>query len=128
MDEADPDAAALLTRLVAVIDAHDWVGLPALLHRDFTCRLVHTGEVFDRDQWVRLNADYPGFQHMELEELVADGDRGVVRARVTGTSTGGDEQVFAVASFATVRDGLLVNLTEVWADVDQQAPPGTRPS
>ena len=37
----DMDAASLLTRLAQVIDAHDWTGLPALLHDDFTCRLVH---------------------------------------------------------------------------------------
>ena len=121
------DAATLLTRLAEVIDAHDWEGLPALLHPDFTCRLVHTGEVFDRDGWVRLNADYPGFQRMLLEDLVADGDRGVLRATVTGTSATGGELVFAVASFATVRDGLIAELTEVWADVDQEAPAGTRP-
>lgn len=121
------DTAALLTRLAEVIDAHDWAGLPALLHPDFTCRLVHTGEVFDRHQWVRLNADYPGFQRMEVEDLVADGDRGVLRATVVGTGASGEDLVFAVASFATVRDGLVAELTEVWADVDQQPPPGTRP-
>lgn len=121
------DAATLLTRLAEVIDTHDWAGLPALLHPDFTCRLVHTGEVLDRDQWVRLNADYPGFQRMIAEDLVAAGDRGVLRARVVGTGSAGEDLVFSVASFATVRDGLLVELTEVWADVGQQAPPGTRP-
>ena len=121
------DAAALLTRLAEVIDAHDWDGLPALLHPDFTCRLVHTGEVFDRDQWVRLNADYPGFQRMHREDLVADGDRGVLRARVIGTRDDGGDLEFAVASFAAVRDDLIVELVEVWADVDQQAPEGTRP-
>ncbi len=89
------DAASLLTRLTEVIDAHAWDALPLLLHPDFTCRLVHTGEVFDRDVWVRLNADYPGFQRMLL-------------------------------SFATLRDGLLAELTEVWADVGQPAPEGTR--
>ena len=121
------DAAALLTRLAEVIDAHDWAALPALLHEDFRCRLVHTGEVFDRDQWVRLNADYPGFQRMHLEDLVADGDRGVLRARVIGTGSDQEDLVFAVAGFATVRDDLLAELTEVWADVDQQPPAGTRP-
>jgi hypothetical protein len=35
--------------------------------------------------------------------------------------------VFAVASFATVRDDLLAELVEVWADVGQDAPAGTRP-
>lgn len=121
------DAATLLTRLAAVIDAHDGEGLAALLHPDFTCRLVHTGEVFDRDAWVRLNADYPGFQRMHLEDLVADGDRGVLRATVVGTGEAGADLRFAVASFATVRDGLVTELTEVWADVDQQPPEGTRP-
>ncbi|MDR7251463.1 RimJ/RimL family protein N-acetyltransferase/ketosteroid isomerase-like protein [Nocardioides sp. BE266] len=121
------DAATLLTRLAEVIDAHDWDGLPALLHDDFTCRLVHTGEVFDRDGWVRLNADYPGFQRMHVEDLVADGDRGVLRARVIGTDSDGRDLLFAVASFVTVRDDLVVELTEVWADVGQQAPEGTRP-
>ena len=40
------DARALITRLAEVIDAHDWEALPGLLHPDFTCRLVHTGEAF----------------------------------------------------------------------------------
>ena len=122
------DAAALLTRLAAVIDAHDWDGLPALLHPDFTCRLVHTGKVFDRDGWVRLNADYPGFQRLLAQDLVASDERGVLRADVVGTGSQGEELRFAVASFATVRDGLLAELVEVWADVDQQAPAGTRPA
>ncbi len=34
---------------------------------------------------------------------------------------------FVVASFGTVRDDLIVELVEVWADVDQEAPAGTRP-
>ena len=121
------DAAALLTRLVEIIDAHDWVALPGVLHPDFTCRLVHTGEVFDRDGWVRFNADYPDFERMNAEDLVADGERGVLRARVTGRGGAGKELEFAVASFATVRDGLLAELVEVWADVDTQPPAGTRP-
>ncbi len=121
------DTATLLTRFAEVIDAHDWEGLRALLHPDFACRLIHTGEVFDRDQWVRLNADYPGFQRMLLEDLVTHDDRGVLRATVIGTSDTGGEVVFAVASFAALRDGLLIELTEVWADVDEEAPPGTRP-
>ena len=121
------DARALLTRLADVIDAHDWEALPGVLHRDFTCRLVHTGEVFDREEWVRFNADYPGFERMHVEDLVVDGDRGVLRARVTGRGGAGERLEFVVASFASVRDGLLVELVEVWADVDQQAPEGTRP-
>ena len=74
------DAAAVLTRLAEVIDAHDWEALPALLDDDFTCRLVHTGEELAKPEWVRFNADYPGFERMHVEDLVADGDRAVLRA------------------------------------------------
>ncbi|NYE37470.1 hypothetical protein F4692_002603 [Nocardioides cavernae] len=122
------DAATLLTHLGRVIDAHDWPALPSLLHPDFSCRLVHTGEVFDRDGWVRLNADYPGFQRMHVEDLVADGEKGVLRATVIGTGDDGFDLVFAVASVGTLRDGLLHELVEVWADVGQAAPAGTRPA
>ena len=120
------DTATLLTRLAAVIDAHDWDGLPDLLHPDFSCRLVHTGEVFDKEQWVRFNADYPGFERMLVEDLVTDGDRGVLRARVVGRGDAGEQLVFAVASFASTKDGLVSELVEVWADVDQEPPAGTR--
>lgn len=94
------DARALLVRLAEVIDAHDWEALSGLLHPDFTCRLVHTGEVFDRDTWVRLNADYPGFQRMVVEDVVADGGRAVIRATVTGIGADGSAEGCAVASFA----------------------------
>lgn len=120
------DTRAVVTRLAEVIDAHDWDGLADLLHPDFTCRLVHTGELFDREGWVRLNADYPGFQGMQLLDLVVEDDRGVLRARVIGTAEDGTDLEFAVASFATVGDGLLAELVEVWADVDQQPTAGTR--
>lgn len=120
------DSAALLTRFAEVIDAHDWEGLPALLHPDFVCRYVHTGEVYDRDPWVRLNAGYPGFQRFVVEDLVASGDRAVLRATVTGTAEDGSEQAFAVASFATFTDDLISELTEVWTDVGQAPPEGTR--
>lgn len=120
------DAAELLHRLAEVIDGHRWDELPALLHEEFTCRLVHTGERFDREGWVRLNAEYPGFQRFILEETVACGDRAVGRAHVTATAEG-QTQHFAVASFLTARDDLIGDLTEVWTDVGADPPEGTRP-
>lgn len=123
------DVSAVLARLVATIDAHDWAALPALLHEDFVCRLVHTGETFDRDAWVRFNADYPGFDRMVLRDLVAGGERVVGRAHVTGfvgDGGGGELHHFEVAMFLTVRAGLIVENIEVWAEVGQTAPDGTR--
>lgn len=115
------DAASAPQALATVVDAHDWEALAALLHPDFTCRLVHTGESFDASGWVRFNADYPGFERFVLLDAVAHGDRAVGRARVTGRDATG-EQEYAVAFFLTVRDGLLLEDTEVWTDV-AAAPP-----
>lgn len=111
----------------AAIDAHDWDALAALLHDDFSCRYVHTGEVFSKAQWVQLNADYPGFQHFVLEDVVTNGDRAVGRAHVTGSSDGADQH-FQVATFVSFSEGLIMEMVEVWTDVDQSVPEGSRPA
>ncbi|ANS79752.1 hypothetical protein SGUI_2356 [Serinicoccus hydrothermalis] len=117
----------MVPRLVETIDGHRWEDLPDLLAPGFTSRLVHTDETFDRDAWVRLNADYPGFERMELEDLVADGGRAACRAHVTGVVEGRTAH-FEVAMFVTVAEGVIQEMTEVWADLDGVAPEGTRPS
>ena len=121
------DARQLLTRVCDVIDAQDWEVLPELLHDDFVCRYVHTGEVFDRDAWVRLNAAYPGFDHLVLEDVVGSTSRAAGRCHVTG-QVDGRLQHFEVATFITVRDGLVSEMTEVWTDVAQTPPEETRPA
>lgn len=117
----------MMTRLAELLDARGWDELPGLLHDDFVCRYVHTGEVFDRDAWVRLNAEYPGFDHLVLKDCVGTDARAAGRSHVTGYV---DEQLqhFEVATFITLRDGLIAEMVELWTDVDAQAPSGTRPS
>jgi hypothetical protein len=117
----------ILRLLADVLDSRRWDDLPALLHKDFACRYRHTGEEFDCDGWVRLNADYPGFQHFVLEDCVGSGDRAAGRAHVTGMADG-QLQHFGVASFVTVRDGLIAELTEVWTDIGRLPPEGHRPN
>ena len=120
------DATTMMTRLAEVIDAHAWDALPGLLHHDFVCRLVHTGETFDGDSWVRFNAEYPGFDHLELQECVGTADRAAARSHVTGY-TNEKLQHFEVATFITLRQGLIAEMTEVWTEVDQEALHGRRP-
>lgn len=119
------EATTVLARLCEVIDAHAWSELDPLLAEDFTCRLVHTGETFDKESWIRFNAEYPGFQDLVVEDLVGAGDRAVSRCRVTG-EVEGRLQHFEVASFVRVVDGRISELTEVWTDVDQAPHPGIR--
>ena len=122
---ASMDATDALSGLMTAIDERRWEDLSAFLHPDFTCRLVHTGEVFDRDAWVTFNAGYPGFGRLIVEDLVGSGDAAASRALVWGRSEAG-VQHFACASFAHLRDGLIVELVEVWTALEQDAPEGTR--
>jgi len=119
-----PDEA--LRGLMIAIDEHRWDDLESFLHPEFICNYVHTGETFGRDDWIKVNRDYPGFEHLTVEDLIANTSAAVCRSHVTGRGEQG-LQHFECASFASMKDGLIVQLTEVWTDVDQQAPPGTRP-
>jgi hypothetical protein len=102
-------AAQSLTRFAELIDARDWDRLPDVLAPGFEARFMHTGETFDRDGFVALNREYPIVVRFLVEDLVADGDRAVLRARVTDGA-----ETWHVASFATVgADGLLTELVEV---------------
>lgn len=111
---------------MTAIDERRWDDLQPLLHPDFTCRLVHTGESFGRNEWIQFNCEYPGFERLTIEDLVADQTQAVSRTRVTCRNEG-VAQIFECATFARLKDGVIVHLTEVWTDVEQQAPPGTRP-
>ena len=117
----------MMNQLASIIDGHRWEELPRLLHQDFTCFYVHTGEHFDRDTWVRLNAEYPGFQRFVLEDCVGEATRAAGRAHVTAESEGRLNH-FQVATFITVRNDLITDMTEVWTGVDETAPVGTRPT
>ena len=111
------EASAVLRELWARIDAQDWEGLAGLLDPGLTAHYTHTGENFSPDELVRLNREYPGRWHVDVEDVVGEGDRAVSRARVSdGTQT------HHVASFATVRGGLVTELVEVWAESGVPAP------
>lgn len=109
--------AETLTRFAAILDAREWGALPGILTADFSAHLVHTGERFDRDGFVALNRDYPIVVRFLVQDLVACGDRAVLRARVTD-----GEQTWHVASFATVAEGRIGELVEVWADAADVPP------
>lgn len=110
--DARPDPHETLTRFADAIATRDWDGLAALLAADFAARLVHTGETFDRDGFVAFNRDYPGPWTFALEDVVASGSTGVLRARVSA-----EPATYYVASFATLDEsGSIVDLTEVWTD------------
>ncbi|GAA5149284.1 hypothetical protein GCM10023340_24370 [Nocardioides marinquilinus] len=108
------DADVLLRRYASAIDARDWTALRAVLADDFEARFVHTGETHDADAYVAFNRDYPGAWRFVVDDLVADGSRGVLRARVTDGS-----ETFHVAVFATAGDDVLTEAVEVWTEAEK---------
>ncbi|ROR93311.1 SnoaL-like protein [Salana multivorans] len=120
-------AVEALSGLMTAIDERRWADMAAYLHPEFRCRYSHTGEVFTAEEWIRLNAEYPGFDHLTVRQLVGDDTAAACRAHVTGEGETGLSH-FECATFITMADGLIREMTEVWADVAQQAPPGTRPA
>ncbi|GGB39101.1 hypothetical protein GCM10011492_32370 [Flexivirga endophytica] len=119
-------AETLLRDLCSRIGACSWDTLGELLHPDFVCRYAHTAEILNGPEWVRLNAEYPGFQRLEVLDVVASGERAVARALIVGGPDSATQE-FQVASFVTERDGLIAELTEVWTDVGEAPPEGARP-
>lgn len=119
------DSRAALEQLLLAIDARRWDELGPFLHPEFACHYVHTGESFGPEAWVRLNADYPGFDRLIVEDLVGAGDAAAARCHVTSRHDG-EVVHFECATFVKMRDGLIGQMTEVWTDVNQQAPQGTR--
>ncbi len=117
------EASEILRALWARIDAQDWDGMAGLLDPHLRARYVHTGETFDPGELVRLNREYPGRWHATVEDIVGTGQRAVSRTRVSN-----GQQTYHVASFVTVRDGMIADLVEVWADSGASPPPGSRPS
>lgn len=88
---------------------------------------MHTGETFDKASSIRLNAEYPGFERLVVEELMAVGERAVVRCLVTAT-VDGQRAHFEVATFTATTQGQIVAMTDLWVDAGQAPPDGTRPT
>ncbi len=108
------------------LDQRKWDELSGFLSPEFTCEYVHTGERFGRDEWIRVNAEYPGFDRLILQQITGDDLSAACRSHVTGRADAGLAH-FECATFVTVKAGLIEQMTEVWTDVDQAVPGEARP-
>jgi len=115
-------AGEILREFWTRIGAQDWAGLSALLDPDLRVHYLHTGEEFrGAAAFVRLNREYPGRWHAALEDLVEQGSRAVSCVQVSDAA-----EDYHVASFATIRGGLIAELTEVWTSADAAIPADRR--
>ncbi|MFD7512980.1 nuclear transport factor 2 family protein [Streptomyces sp. NPDC059853] len=90
----------------------DWDGVGALLAEDAVVEWPVSGErIVGRDNYVRLNAEYPEGWTIRVLRLVADGEEVVSEVEVPHAESG----LHRAASFWTVRDGRIVRGREYWS-------------
>jgi ketosteroid isomerase-like protein len=95
---------AVVERLWQLMDARDFVGVGALLHDDFICDWPQTNErIRGRDNFVAINAAYPGEWRITIEQILCRGDQ-----VVTDVIMEWERQIERVVSFFEVRDGLIM--------------------
>ena len=93
----------------------DWEAVKAVLSEGFVARWPNTGETFTRDEFVLVNAQYPGEWKIEIRDLF---DCGAAVISVVEVSNDGS-RFFATSVFG-VEGGLIDSLTEYWSEC---APP-----
>lgn len=105
------------------IEARDWTGVGALLAEDVVVDWPVTGErIKGRDNFVAVNREYPDGWSIKVIDVLAHGARVASEVEVPHVELG----VFRVASFWTVRDGLIVAGREYWTDLGGEDAPQWR--
>ena len=105
------------------MQARDWAGVGALLADDVTVDWPVSGErIRGRENYVRINAEYPEGWSIKVLRIVASGDEVVSEVEVPHDSMG----VHRVASFWRVRDGLITEGREYWTELGADPSPGWR--
>ena len=113
------DAARIVETLWERMQARDWAGLGELLAEDVVVEWPVSAErIVGRDNYVRINAEYPEGWSIDVLRTVSDGQTVVSEVEVPHETMG----VHRAISFWTVRDGRIVSGREYWTQ------PGADPS
>ncbi|MGW7661690.1 nuclear transport factor 2 family protein [Streptomyces sp. NPDC054756] len=103
--------------------ARDWAGVGALLADDVIVEWPVSGErIRGRENYIRVNAEYPEGWSIEVLRVVAHGHDVVSEVEVPHDTMG----THRVASFWTVRDGLITEGREYWTELGADPSPAWR--
>ena len=109
---SEHDSAALVASYWRLMDATDFAGAAELLADEYTCDWPQSRErIRGRENFVAVNAHYPGRWHIALRRLVATADRAATEVVMTS----GDEILTAV-SFFEVHNGKIMRETDYWPE------------
>ncbi|TDC22775.1 nuclear transport factor 2 family protein [Streptomyces sp. 8K308] len=105
------------------MQARDWAGVGELLAEDLVVEWPVSGErIVGRENYVRINAEYPEGWTIRVLRVVASGDEVVSEVEVPHTGMG----VHRVASFWTVREGRIARGREYWSELGSDPSPEWR--
>ncbi|MEU7006959.1 nuclear transport factor 2 family protein [Streptomyces sp. NPDC046332] len=105
------------------MQARDWAGLAALLADDLVVEWPVSGErIVGRENFVRVNAEYPEGWSIRVLRVVAQGEDVVSEVEVPHETMG----VHRVASFWTVRNETITGGREYWTEVGADPSPEWR--
>lgn len=97
--------------LWSAIEARDWASVERLLSDDFTAEWPQSGEVFNRQTFLRVNEAYPGDWHARVVRVI-DADRAVV-TEVEVTIEGRVERAISIFE---IRGEVIIHLREYWPE------------
>ncbi|WP_406864922.1 nuclear transport factor 2 family protein [Streptomyces sp. HUAS MG47] len=105
------------------IQARDWSGVGELLADDLVVEWPVSAErIRGRENFIRVNAEYPEGWSIKVLRIVASGNDVVSEVEVPHETMG----VFRVASFWTVCDGLVARGCEYWTERGEAPSPAWR--
>ncbi|MFD9438127.1 nuclear transport factor 2 family protein [Streptomyces sp. NPDC060006] len=105
------------------VQARDWTGVGELLADDVVVEWPISGErIVGRENYVRVNAEYPEGWTIKVLRILVDGDEVVSEVEVPHETMG----VFRVAAFWTVNEGRVVRGREYWTELGSEPAPEWR--
>ena len=106
------DGSTLVRELWEKFEARDFPSAAELLREDFVCTWPQSRErIRGRDNFIAVNAHYPGDWHIRIERIIAEGDQVASEVQVDI-----DGRTEVAASFFELKDGKLWRLTEYWPE------------
>ena len=96
----------------AALDRFEFEAVAPLLHDEFVCEWPQSRErIVGRDNFVAVNANYPGRWHIVIQNIMCDLNQVVTECDVTD----GNVTVQAI-SFFTIKDDKIIHIREYWPD------------
>lgn len=103
----------VVQRLWEAFDAFEFEAAGPLLHDDFVCEYPQSRErIRGRDNFVAVNAHYPGRWRITMQRIVASGEQ--VATEVTLTNEEGRTE--CAVSFFELRDGKILREIDYWPE------------